>query len=140
MLTATERADAPWPGGARPANWSGLGPGCTSTQRDGLRVTSRAQTVLDMAAHLPLERAVTAMDHALHLQHVFITSVGRFRTDFYWQEHSLVGEFDGAVKYGENLQFPNRQARQPGLTARDALILEKRREDAIRATGVGFTR
>lgn len=166
-----------------------------ATTWDGLPVTSRAHTVLDMAAYLDFERAVPAMDHVLRpdsvrglpglgkehlrelaehlpgrpkqlrarrvidfaqalsesagesysravlcqqgfpepeLQHEFHTAAGRFRTDFYWPGSRLVGEFDGAVKYG----------RGRGSTAPswDTLLREKRREDAIRATGVGFVR
>ena len=165
------------------------------TEMAGVRLTSRVQTVLDMAAYLEFERAVPAMDHVLRpdpahglpalpkerlwelaedlpgltrqnrakqvidfadrrsespgesysramlhrhgfpepeLQHEFVTSAGRFRTDFFWKDQSLVGEFDGAVKYG----------RGPAAEAPswDTLLQEKRREDAIRATGVGFVR
>ena len=163
---------------------------------DGLSLTSRAQTVLDMAAYLPFDRAVPAMDHVLRpdpvrklpalekcflqaiaqelpdhakrtralrvidfadsraespgesysravmhrygfpppkLQHSFLSAQGRLlgRTDFYWAEQKLVGEFDGAVKYGGTLS---------GESAQTTLIREKRREDAIRATGTGFVR
>ena len=168
------------------------------TTVDGIPVTSRAQTVLDMAAYLPFEQAVPAMDHVLRIDHgqklpalekeelrrlarqyasltkqtratrvidyadarsespgesysralmyrhgfpipvlqrEFHGPDGRLlgRTDFYWEEEKLVGEFDGAVKYGS----PLGGNQQPG---RDALLREKRREDAIRATGVGFVR
>jgi hypothetical protein len=37
---------------------------------DGCTVTGRAQTVIDMAAHLPFERAVPAMDHVLRVDAV----------------------------------------------------------------------
>lgn len=165
---------------------------------DGISVTSRAQTVLDMSAYLPFEQAVPAMDHVLRtdhgqklpaleksdlrrlarqyvsltkqtralrvidfadarsespgesysralmyrhglpipdLQREFHGPDGRLlgRTDFYWEEGNLVGEFDGAVKYGP----VTNGSHQAG---RDALIQEKRREDRIRATGVGFVR
>ncbi|MER2133501.1 MAG: type IV toxin-antitoxin system AbiEi family antitoxin domain-containing protein [Arthrobacter sp.] len=164
---------------------------------DGIPVTSRAQTVLDMAAYLPFEQAVPAMDHVLRIDHVqklpalakedlrrlarqltagtrqarayrvidfadaraespgesysralmyrhrlpipelqreFHGPDGRLlgRTDFFWEEENLVGEFDGAVKYGLG---PG--SLQPG---RDALVREKRREDRLRATGLGFVR
>ncbi|MBD8042998.1 hypothetical protein H9638_04145 [Arthrobacter sp. Sa2BUA2] len=165
------------------------------TEVAGVRLTSRAQTVLDMAAYLPFERAVPAMDRVLRpdpvlgflaltkerlwkladglpdltkqnrakrvidfadrrsespgesysramlhrhgfpvpeLQHEFVTPAGRFRTDFFWKDQGLVGEFDGAGKYG----------RGPAAEAPswDTLLQEKQREDAIRATGVGFVR
>lgn len=165
------------------------------TTWDGVPVTSRAHTVLDMAAYLDFVRAVPAMDHVLRpdparrlpalrkdrlrqlagdlpsrarqlragrvidfadsnaespgesysravlhrhgfpppeLQHEFITLAGRFRTDFYWKEQGLAGEFDGAVKYGAN-----GSALPPSW---DTLTQEKRREDAIRATGTSFVR
>lgn len=73
---------------------------------------SRAQMI---AAGLPLPR----------LQHTFRTPIGEFRSDFDW-DGVLIGEFDGLHKYGL----------RPGETARDALIREKMREDALRAMGV----
>ncbi|MCC3277007.1 type IV toxin-antitoxin system AbiEi family antitoxin domain-containing protein [Arthrobacter sp. zg-Y20] len=163
------------------------------TTLDGVPLTSRAQTVIDMAAYLPFEQAVPAMDRVLRpdparfaltkdelrglaralpaagkqakaqrvidfadarsesagesysravlhrqgfpvpeLQHEFHTSAGRFRTDFYWKEHGLVGEFDGAVKYGA--------AGSALAPSWDTLMREKRREDAIRETGAAVIR
>lgn len=54
------------------------------------------------------------------------------RSDFAWLGGRLLGEFDGKVKYGRFLR--------PGETAGDAVFREKRREDALRATGAGFVR
>ncbi len=54
------------------------------------------------------------------------------RTDFVWEEHGVVGEFDGRVKYGRLL----RTGQEPG----DAVFEEKRREDAVRDEGWGVTR
>ena len=162
---------------------------------DGMLLTSRAQTVLDMAAHLDFEHAVPAMDQVLRvdrarglpplskellrdltlklpfrtkqakarrvvdfadprsespgesysravlhrfgfpapeLQHEFSTPEGRFRSDFYWKDQLLVGEFDGAVKYGVK-----GSALPPSW---ETLTQEKRREDAIRASGVRIVR
>lgn len=147
-----------------------------TTLRDGLTLTSRAQTVLDLAARLPFERAVPAMDHVLRpdaarplpalekdallvlsrnlpdagkrtraervisfadsrsespgesysravlhlqgfpppeLQYEFRSAGGQFigRTDFFWKDYSLVGEFDGAAKYG-----PGASSRSPAPT------------------------
>ena len=181
---------------------------------DGMNVTSRAQTVLDMAAHLAFEHAVPAADHVLRtdpvnllpalsreglmglayrlpsgarrsraltvlrfadaradspgesvsravmhrmgfpppeLQHVFDTPDGRFRTDFFWREYNIVGEFDGAVKYAAgNAGFPGQAQPQDGAWGGpvapqgregwDVVLKEKRREDAIRALGVKFVR
>ncbi len=61
------------------------------------------------------------------LQHTFQTADGVARTDFDW-DAILVGEFDGLQKYGRLLRA--------GESPRDALIREKRREDALRAQGV----
>lgn len=162
---------------------------------EGMTLTSRAQTVVDMAAYLPFEQAVPAVDQVLRpdlvhhrpamgkdqlqelakrlpfmarqaramrvigfadprsesageslsravlhrqgfptpeLQHEFNTSAGRFRTDFYWKEQGLVGEFDGAVKYGA--------AGSVLAPSWDTLMQEKRREDAIRETGAAVIR
>jgi hypothetical protein len=54
------------------------------------------------------------------------------RTDFAWEEHGLVGEFDGRIKYGRLLR--------PGQDPGDAVFAEKRREDAIRDEGWGVVR
>lgn len=54
------------------------------------------------------------------------------RTDFAWEEHRLVGEFDGRVKYGRLLR--------PGQDPGDAVFEEKVREDAIRDEGWGVVR
>lgn len=49
------------------------------------------------------------------------------RTDFVWEEHGLVGEFDGRMKYGRLLR--------PGQDPADAVFEEKLREDAVRDVG-----
>jgi hypothetical protein len=54
------------------------------------------------------------------------------RTDFAWEQHGLVGEFDGRVKYGRLLR--------PGQDPGDAVFAEKQREDAIRDEGWGVVR
>jgi hypothetical protein len=54
------------------------------------------------------------------------------RTDFAWEEHGLLGEFDGRVKYGRLLR--------PGQEPGDAVFEEKRREDAVREERWGMTR
>jgi hypothetical protein len=45
-------------------------------------------------------------------------------TDFAWPDHSLLGEFDGMIKYG--------RLRRPGESPGDAVEREKKREDALR--------
>jgi hypothetical protein len=54
------------------------------------------------------------------------------RTDFAWEEHRLVGEFDGRVTYGHFLRR--------GEHAGDAVLREKGREDSIRDEGWGVVR
>jgi hypothetical protein len=54
------------------------------------------------------------------------------RTDFAWEQHRLVGEFDGRIKY--------RRLLRPGEDAGDAVFREKRREDEIRSEGWGVLR
>lgn len=56
----------------------------------------------------------------------------RYRCDFGWTSPALVGEFDGMVKYGATSS--------DSRGARDAIVAEKRREDDIRAGGVGMVR
>ncbi|RZT87592.1 hypothetical protein EV383_4518 [Pseudonocardia sediminis] len=153
---------------------------------DGVRVTSPARTVVDLARTLPFEQAVAIADAALHqkivttgeleravaraggarglpaarrvvafadgaadgpgesisrvrfaraglprpeLQHVVLDAAGRFiaQVDFWWPGRAVVGEFDGKVKYERLLK--------PGQNASEVVYREKRREDAVRATG-----
>ncbi|MFT3888897.1 MAG: hypothetical protein QM713_12135 [Arachnia sp.] len=49
------------------------------------------------------------------------------RTDFGWPAYRLVGEVDGKWKYGDLLK--------PGQSPQDAIMQEKRREEAIRQAG-----
>lgn len=54
------------------------------------------------------------------------------RTDFWWPDANLAGEFDGRVKYG--------RVNPSGRAPEEVLWSEKRREDRLRATGVGVVR
>lgn len=54
------------------------------------------------------------------------------RCDFGWPEYRLVGEMDGKFKYGSLLK--------PGQTPEQAIMAEKRREEAIRAAGFWIVR
>ena len=58
------------------------------------------------------------------LQHPIRTSTGTYYPDFYWPDHHLIGECDGALKYTEPAQ----------------LVAEKVREDALRELGNRFVR
>lgn len=55
------------------------------------------------------------------------------RTDFWWPELSLCGEFDGFVKFGRGLAATDEDARE-------ALWREKQREDRLRRLGHGMAR
>jgi hypothetical protein len=151
---------------------------------DGMRVTSLARTVSDLARQLPREWGVIAADAALHsgLDRILLgeqllryprwhgigkaqgvvefadsraespgESLSRVRmaqfgiprpelqyeiwdgdtfvarSDFAWPEYNLIGEFDGAIKYGKLLQ--------PGETAVDVVMREKRRDENLRRMG-----
>lgn len=60
---------------------------------------------------------------------------GRFlaRTDFFWPQYRLIGEFDGDAKY-------LRDEYLGGQTARQAVLAEKKREDKLRAAGFKVVR
>ena len=60
---------------------------------------------------------------------------GRFvaRTDFFWPQFKLIGEFDGDAKY-------LRDEYLGGQSARQAVLAEKKREDKLRAAGFKVVR
>lgn len=58
------------------------------------------------------------------LQYAIRTSHGTFYPDFYWREHRLIGECDGAVKYGDKA----------------AIVYEKQREQVLQDEGNRFVR
>lgn len=87
----------------------------------GCRQAAAAIDFADARAESPGESIsrVTARDlggPAPELQREFETPLGRFRTDFWWPDAGLIGEFDGRLKYDD----PR------------ALWDEKNREDALR--------
>jgi hypothetical protein len=106
-------------------------PGSRSAARAVLFADGRSESVGESRSRVILHRwklppsalqfEVSSADGAL---------IGR--TDFAWEEHRLVGEFDGRIKYGRLLR--------PGQDAGDAVFREKRREDAIRDEGWGVIR
>jgi hypothetical protein len=68
------------------------------------------------------------------LQHEFSDASGFIgRTDYWWRGLRLIGEFDGRVKFGVGI------AETDG-DVREALWQEKRREDRLRALGIGVVR
>jgi hypothetical protein len=66
------------------------------------------------------------------LQMPISTRLGTYYVDFGWPQFRAVGEFDGLVKYGRLLR--------PGQDPGEAVVAEKRREDAIREEGWRVTR
>lgn len=68
------------------------------------------------------------------LQHEFYDDMGFIgRSDFWWPELRIIGEFDGKVKYGRALVDSD-------IDAREALWQEKKREDRLRRLGNGVVR
>jgi hypothetical protein len=67
------------------------------------------------------------------LQHVFRDAVGRMIVDFWWPQHSLIGEFDGRGKY-------LRDEYVRGRSVADVVIAEKERENRLRAQGPSVVR
>lgn len=117
LAEARERA-ARWPGGPQAARALRFADG-------------RSTNVGESRSRLALHRAGLP---APELQWDVRTPEGRFlgRVDFAWPAFGVVGEFDGRAKYTEYLR--------PGQTEADAVWAEKRREDAIRGTGLWVVR
>ena len=68
------------------------------------------------------------------LQQSFHDSEGFIaRTDFFWPEFGVIGEFDGDAKYLEDDLLGDR-------STREALLAEKKREDRLRALGYKVVR
>lgn len=106
-----------WPGGRRA--WSALrfADGASGSPAESL---SRVQM-----HRLGIPRPVTQF-------RVVLDGVLVATTDFGWEDYGLIGECDGRFKYGELLR--------PGETAADAVMREKRREEAIRQAGYWIVR
>jgi hypothetical protein len=105
----------------------------------GCRMAARALLFADPRAESPGEslsrvRIAEAGLPAPELQKVHRGACGEFlaRSDFWWERFRLVGEFDGAVKYGALVR--------PGQTAADVVMAEKRRERSLLDTGVSIIR
>lgn len=64
-------------------------------------------------------------------QRAFVIDGRRYRTDFWWEEGEVAGEFDGVGKYLRS---------SPAGDVGEAIVREKRREDAIRRYVSGFAR
>jgi len=68
------------------------------------------------------------------LQRPFYDSEGFIgRTDFFWPEYGVIGEFDGDAKYLDDELLGDR-------STREAILAEKKREDRLRALGYKVVR
>lgn len=103
--------------------------GTTSAGR-GCRMAAKALGFADPLAESPGEslsrvRFAEFGIPAPSLQQPLRGSDGRMvRVDFYWELFRLIGEFDGAIKYGALLK--------PGQKVEDVVAAEKRREQSLR--------
>jgi hypothetical protein len=98
-------------------------PGSRSAARAVLAADSRSESVGESRSRVILHRWKLPPST---LQFGVRSGQGRLigRADFAWEQHRLLGEFDGRIKYGRLLL--------PGQDAGDAVFAEKRREDAMR--------
>jgi hypothetical protein len=93
----------------------------------------------DEAAESAGESRSRALIHVLGfpapvLQQAFYDSQGFIgRTDFFWPEFGVIGEFDGDAKYLDDDLLGDR-------TARETVLAEKKREDRLRALGYTVVR
>jgi len=103
---------------------------------------ARAMAVLEFSSpdsESPGESLSRANIHLLGfappvLQHRIADADGEFaRTDYYWPEANLAGEFDGQGKYLH-------AAEERGVPLGEVVMREKKREDRIRRTGIGVVR
>jgi hypothetical protein len=99
--------------------------------RPAIAAARRAVDLLDPRSESPWESCSRVTLHQIglpptSLQHLVFDARGRFvaRTDFGWEEHRTLGEFDGRTKYEKLLR--------PGQSPADVVYEEKRREDAVR--------
>ena len=107
------------------------GPGSARARRAADFATSLADSVRESQS-----RVIISMlgFPAPELQARFVLSDGRDAfTDFFWREHSHIGEFDGAGKYRDPVILAGR-ARE------DVLLAEKDREDDLRRQVAAFSR
>lgn len=112
---------------------------CRHPRLAGLNQARRALTFADPRAESPAE-SISRIQFARYgipepvLQFDVVDVNGNVvaTTDFGWPELGLVGEVDGKWKYGELLK--------PGQTPEDAIMREKRGEEAIRQEGFWVVR
>ena len=100
-----------------------------SERRPGIGAARRVLTFADGRSQSPGESRSRVRMRRLglptpQLQMPIETRLGLFHADFGWPEFRAVGEFDGLIKYGAQLQ--------PGQDPTEVVIAEKIREDAVR--------
>jgi len=98
-------------------------PGSRSAARAVRAADGRSESVGESRSRVILHRwklPPSTLQHKVRSTHGAVIG----RADFAWEDHRLLGEFDGRVKYGRLLV--------PGQDAGDAVFAEKRREDAMR--------
>lgn len=105
------------------ARWKGI----SQARRTAAFIDKRAESVGESFSRVVI--TTTLLLPPPVLQYEVFDEVGRLvgRSDFAWPEHRTLGEFDGMVKYG--------RFRRPGESVQEAVIREKRREDALRDQG-----
>lgn len=111
----------------------------------GLASAAKRRRVLDVleladeASESVGESRSRALIHILGLpapvlQHSFYDHEGFIaRTDFFWPEYGVVGEFDGDAKYLDDDLLD-------GRSTRETVLAEKKREDRLRALGYKVVR
>lgn len=100
--------------------------GCPAARRVIAFADGRSESVGESFSRLRLHDlglAPPTLQFEVFDEHGYLVGI----TDFAWPERRTLGEFDGVVKYGA--------LRRPGETAEEAVLREKRREDALRDQG-----
>jgi hypothetical protein len=108
-----------------------------AARRPGLAAARRVDAFADGRSESPGESRSRVRMHRFGLPEPVLqmpipTRLGTYHVDFGWPQFRAVGEFDGLIKYGRLLR--------PGQDPGEAVVAEKRREDAIRDEGWRVTR
>lgn len=105
----------------------------SSKRRQGIRNARRAARFIDARSESYAESKsrVIMVEQGLPVPELQVEIAGpdgfEARVDFLWQDAMVVGEFDGAMKYGRSLR--------PGEDLGEAVFREKIREDRLRELG-----
>jgi len=107
------------------------GRGCRLAARALLFADPRAESAGESISRVRIWQAGLPMPE---LQQAFYDDQGNFlgRGDFWWRHFKVIGEFDGAVKYGRLLK--------QGGTTDKVVMAEKRREHALENQGYSVVR